>query len=249
MIVLKSSEEIQIMRQAGRIVAEVLETLPGIAKPGVTTAELDQAAKALIEKRGGRPTFKGYRGFPGNICTCVNYELVHGIPSSKRRLKDGDILSLDVGVTYKGFVGDAGTTVAIGEVSPVALKLMEVTEAALYAGIAQARAGNRAGDVSAAIQQAVESQGFSVIREYTGHGVGRQMHEEPQVPNFGRAGRGIGLKPGMTFALEPMVAAGDWHTHVLDDGWTVIMADKSLSAYFEHTVAITDGEPLILTQL
>ena len=237
------------MREAGRIVAEVLDALRGMARPGVTTAELDQAAREWIERRGGRPTFKGYRGFPANICTMINHELVHGIPSAKRRLNDGDILSLDVGVTYKGFVGDAGTTVGVGRISAQAHNLLEMTEAGLYAGIAQARPGNRTGDISAAVQKVVESGGFSVIREYTGHGVGRQMHEEPQVPNFGRVGRGIVLKPGMTFAIEPMVAAGDWHTRVLDDGWTVITADRSLSAYYEHTVAVTDGEPLILTQL
>lgn len=249
MIVLKTVQEIEWMRQAGRIVAEVLELMRETAKPAVTTADLDRAAKELIERRGGRPTFKGYRGFPAHICTMINHELVHGIPSPKRRLKEGDILSLDVGVTYKGFVGDAGSTLAIGEVSPDARRLLEATEGGMYAGIAQARAGKRTGDISAAVQQHVESRGFTVIREYTGHGVGRQMHEEPQVPNFGRAGRGVGLKPGMTFAIEPMVSAGDWRTRVLGDGWTVVTADGSLSAYFEHTIAITEGEPEILTRL
>lgn len=236
------------MRQAGRIVAEVLELMRERAQPGVTTGELDRAAAELIVRRGGRPTFKGYRGFPANICATINHELVHGIPSHRRRLKDGDVVSLDVGVTYKGLVGDAGWTFAIGEVGPVARRLLDVTEGGLYAGIAQAKPGNRIGDISSAVQSYVESRGFTVIREYTGHGVGRQMHEEPQVPNFGRAGRGIALKPGMTFAIEPMVAAGDWHTRVLEDGWTVVMADGSLSAYFEHTVAIMDGEPEILTK-
>jgi methionyl aminopeptidase len=249
MIVLKSAQEIECMRQAGRIVAEVLDVLRGMAKPGVTTAQLDQAAKDLIERRGGRPTFKGYRGFPAHICTMINHELVHGIPNGKRRLKEGDILSLDVGVTYKGFVGDAGTTVGVGEINPVARRLLEATEGGLYAGIAQAHAGRRTGDISAAVQHYVEARGFSVIREYTGHGVGRQMHEEPQVPNFGKPGRGTALKPGMTLAIEPMVATGDWRTRVLDDSWTVVMADGSLSAYFEHSVAVTDGEPLILTTL
>jgi len=237
------------MRQAGRIVAEVLETMRELARPGVTTAEIDRAASALIEQRGGRPTFNGYRGYPANICTMINHELVHGIPSARRRLKEGDILSLDVGVTYRGLVGDAGTTYPIGEVSPVARKLLEVAEASLYVGIAQACAGKRTGDISSAIQQHVESHGFTVIREYTGHGVGRQMHEEPQVPNFGKAGRGTLLKPGMTLAIEPMVAQGDWRTRVLDDGWTVVTADGSLSAYFEHSIAITDREPEILTKL
>jgi len=237
------------MRQAGRIVAEVLALMREVARPGVTTVELDRAAAELIQRRGGRPTFKGYHGYPANICTMINHELVHGIPSSQRRLKDGDILSLDVGVTYKGYVGDAGSTLAIGEVSPRARQLIEVTEGSLYAGIAQARAGHRAGDISAAVQQYVESRGFSIIREYTGHGVGRQMHEEPQVPNFGRAGRGLVLKPGLTLALEPMVSAGDWRTRVLEDGWTVVTADGSLSAYFEHSIAITESDPEILTKL
>jgi methionyl aminopeptidase len=219
------------------------------ARPGVTTAELDQAASELIVRRGGRPTFKGYRGFPANICATINHELVHGIPNERRRLKDGDIVSLDVGVTYQGLVGDAGWTFPVGEISPTARKLLEVTEGSLYAGIAQARPGKRTGDISAAVQQHVESHGFTVIREYTGHGVGRQMHEDPQVPNFGKAGRGTLLKPGMTFAIEPMVAAGNWRTRLLDDGWTVVMADGSLSAYFEHTVAVTEDEPEILTRL
>ncbi|HLF27915.1 MAG TPA: type I methionyl aminopeptidase [Anaerolineae bacterium] len=249
MIVLKSAQEIELMRQAGRIVAEVLALMREVARPGVTTVELDRAAAELIQRRGGRPTFKGYHGYPANICTMINHELVHGIPSSQRRLKDGDILSLDVGVTYKGYVGDAGSTLAIGEVSPRARQLIEVTEGSLYAGIAQARAGHRAGDISAAVQQYVESRGFSIIREYTGHGVGRQMHEEPQVPNFGRAGRGLVLKPGLTLALEPMVSAGDWRTRVLEDGWTVVTADGSLSAYFEHSIAITESDPEILTKL
>ncbi len=236
------------MRQAGRIVAEVLELMRERARPGVTTGELDRAAADLIVRRGGRPTFKGYRGFPANICATINHELVHGIPSNRRQLNDGDVVSLDVGVTYQGLVGDAGWTFPIGEVAPAARRLLEIAEGSLYAGIAQARPGNRIGDISSAVQSHVESHGFTVIREYTGHGVGRQMHEEPQVPNFGRAGRGIALKRGMTFAIEPMVTAGDWHTRVLDDGWTVVMADGSLSAYFEHTVAITDGEPEILTK-
>ena len=236
------------MREAGRITAEVLQLGREMARPGVTTTEIDRAANELIQRRGGRSAFKGYRGFPAHICTVINSEIVHGIPGP-RRLKEGDILSLDVGVFLQGFIGDAGTTVAIGEVSEVARKLMEATEGSLYAGIAQARAGNRIGDISAAVQKHVEPYGFSVIREYTGHGVGRQMHEEPQVPNFGKAGRGMVLKPGMTFAIEPMVAQGDWRTRVLSDGWTVATADGSLSAYYEHTIAVTEGEPEILTQL
>src|SRR3990172_2763851 len=248
MIVLKSQQEIALMREAGRITAEVLQLGREMARPGVTTAEIDRAANELIQRRGGRSAFKGYRGYPAHICTVINDEIVHGIPGP-RKLKDGDVLSLDVGVFYQGFIGDAGTTIAIGQVSEIARKLMEATEGSLYAGIAQARAGNRIGDVSASVQKHVESCGFSVVREYTGHGVGRQMHEDPQVPNFGKAGRGIVLKPGMTFAIEPMVSAGDWHTRVLSDGWTVVTADGSLSAYFEHTIAVTSGEPEILTKL
>lgn len=236
------------MREAGRITAEALQMGREMARAGITTAEIDRAASELIQKRGGRSAFKGYRGYPAYICTVINNEIVHGIPGP-RKLKEGDILSLDVGVFYKGFIGDAGTTMAIGEVGEIAHKLMEATEGGLYAGLAQARAGNRIGDISAAVQKYVESYGFSVIREYTGHGVGRQMHEDPQVPNFGKAGRGLILKPGMTFAIEPMVSAGDWHTRVLSDGWTVVTADGSLSAYFEHTIAVAEGEPEILTLL
>jgi len=248
MIVLKSQQEIAVMREAGRITAEVLHRGRAMARPGLTTAEIDRAANELIQKRGGRSAFKGYRGFPAHICTVINSEIVHGIPGP-RKLKAGDILSLDVGVYYKGFIGDAGTTIPIGEIGPLAQRLLEATEGGLSVGIAQTRAGQRIGDISSAVQKHVESYGFSVIREYTGHGVGRQMHEDPQVPNFGKPGRGIVLKPGMTFAIEPMVATGDWHTRVLSDGWTVVTADGSLSAYFEHTVAVTEGEPEILTLL
>ena len=249
MIVLKSQQDIAKMREAGRIVAEVLQLMRERVRPGMATSELDRLALDHIVQRGGRSAFKGYRGYPAQICTMLNSELVHGIPSSQRVLKEGDVLSLDVGVLYAGFVGDAGTTIAVGEVSPEARRLMQVTEESLYAGIQRAHAGNRIGDISAAVQQHVEAAGFSVIREYTGHGVGRQMHEEPQVPNFGRSGRGLALKAGMTLAIEPMVAQGDWHTYVLDDGWTVVTADGSLSAYYEHSIAITDNGPLILTEL
>lgn len=248
MIVLKSQQDISKMREAGRIVAEVLQLMRDTVRAGITTAELDLIAHAHIEKRGGRSAFKGYRGYPSQICTMLNSELVHGIPGD-RVLEDGDVLSLDVGVILHGFVGDAGTTIAIGEIGEEARSLMKVTEDSLYVGIAQAREGNRVGDISAAVQQHVESRGYSVIREYTGHGVGRNMHEEPQVPNFGRAGRGLKLKAGMTIAIEPMVAQGHWRTNVLKDGWTVVTADGSLSVYYEHTVAITDNGPQILTEL
>jgi methionyl aminopeptidase len=247
MIVLKSPHEIGLMRQAGRIVAEVLEMLSGMAKPGVTTGELDRAAAERIHKRGGRPTFKGYRGYPANICTCVNHELVHGIPSSRRRLNESDILSLDLGVTYQGFVGDAGVTVPIGAIDAVAQRLLDATEGSLYAGIEQATPGRRIGDISAAVQQYVESRGFTVIREYTGHGVGRAMHEEPQVPNFGKPKRGPRLVAGMTLAIEPMLNAGGPEIRTLDDQWTVVTADGSLSAHFEHTVLIDAEGPRLLT--
>jgi len=236
------------MRQAGRIVAEVLAGLRERAKAGVTTAALDAWAEQYIRRQGGVPSFKGYRGYPASVCISVDAEVVHGIPG-RRRLKEGQIVSLDVGVIYEGYHGDAATTVGIGEISPEAARLLQVTEHALAAGIAMARAGRRLGDVSHAVQVTAEAAGFNVIREYVGHGIGTEMHEDPQIPNFGPAGRGPLLRPGMTLAIEPMVVAGDYHTRVLDDGWTVVTADGSLAAHFEHTVAVTDGDPEILTRL
>jgi len=236
------------MRQAGRIVAEVLAGLRDRAKAGVTTAALDAWAEQYIRRQGGVPSFKGYRGYPASVCISVDAEVVHGIPG-RRRLKEGQIVSLDVGVIYEGYHGDAATTVGIGEISPEAARLLQVTEHALAAGIAMARAGRRLGDVSHAVQVTAEAAGFNVIREYVGHGIGTEMHEDPQIPNFGPAGRGPLLRPGMTLAIEPMVVAGDYHTRVLDDGWTVVTADGSLAAHFEHTVAVTDGDPEILTRL
>lgn len=249
MIILKSDHEIELMRQAGRIVAEVLTELAAKVKPGISTAQLDNWAAEIIAKRDAIPTFKGYNGFPAVITTSINEELVHGIPSPKKILKEGDIISIDCGATYKGWVGDAALTVPVGEISAEAKKLLEVTERALYVGIEQARVGNRSGDVSAAIQAFVENHGYSVVRNYTGHGVGRNMHEDPQVPNYGRKNRGIPLKKGMTIALEPMVNMGTPRTRVLDDHWTVVTDDGKLSAHYEHTIAITNGDPLILTQL
>ncbi len=249
-IVIKSQAELALMREAGRLNALALETVRQMIRPGVTTADLDAAAEEVIVKHGGIPVFKGYPGpypYPATLCTSVNEELVHGIPSIKRKLKEGDILSVDCGAELEGFIGDAAFTAGVGEISPLAHRLLQVTEKALYEGIAMMRAGNRSGDVSAAIQRYVESQGFHVTREYTGHGVGRQMHEGPQVPNYGTPGRGVMLRPGMTIALEPMVLVGTPNTRVLKDHWTVISADRSLTAHFEHSVAVTDGEPLILT--
>ena len=238
-IILKSDREIEIMRQAGRIVASVLGVLKLQVKPGMKTEELDIIAAGELEKLGARPSFKGYRGYPANLCVSVNDEIVHGIPG-KRVLYDGDVVSLDLGAIYMGFQGDAALTVGLGNISPQARQLIETTEGALKAGIAAARAGVRLGDVSAAIQDYAESRGYSVVREYTGHGIGREMHEEPQIPNFGLPGRGPVLQKGMTLALEPMVNIGDWHTRLGDNHWTVFTSDGSLSAHFEHTIAITD---------
>lgn len=247
MIVIKSKSEIATMREAGRIVAKTLEELKGAVRPGVTTYELDQLAQTIITRHGAVPTFKGYRGFPASICTSINHEVVHGIPSKKRVLNEGDIISIDVGATLRGLIGDAAITLPVGRISERARRLLETTEGALWAAIAQCRAGNYLEDISAAIQDYAESRGYSVVREYVGHGVGRQMHEDPQVPNFRQGRRGPQLKPGMTLALEPMVNEGTAETRVLRDKWTVVTKDGKLSAHFEHTVAITNGDPDILT--
>jgi len=249
MIILKSPSALARMRDAGRIVAQVLERLREVVRPGVTTAKLEEEACALIARERGHPSFKGYRGFPAAICVSINEEVVHGIPSPHRVLVEGDIVSLDVGVIYHGYQGDAAITLPVGRVSPKAQQLLAVTERALWEGIAQSRQGHWTGDISAAIQRYVESQGYNVVREYTGHGIGRSMHEDPQIPNFGRPRTGSRLRPGMTFALEPMVIAGGWKTRTLDDGWTVVPADGALSAHFEHTIAVTDGQPEVLTKL
>jgi methionyl aminopeptidase len=249
-IVIKSSQELALMREAGRANAEALAAVKELIRPGVTTADLDVVAAEVIRKHGGTPVFLHYPGaypYPATICTSVNEELVHGIPSPKRKLREGDIISVDCGILLNGFVGDSAFTMGVGEVSPMARRLLEVTEKALYVGIEQMHARNHTGDVSAAIQRYVESQGFHVTREYTGHGVGRAMHEGPQVPNYGIPGRGAILRPGMTIALEPMVLVGTHRTRVLADQWTVASADGSLTAHFEHSVAVTDSDPLILT--
>lgn len=237
------------MREAGKINALVLDTLRSMIKPGIATEDLDMVAEEIIRRHGGIPAFKNYPGpypYPATITVSINEELVHGIPG-KRKLREGDIVSIDCGTILEGFVADSAFTVGVGEISPEAQKLLEVTEQALYTGIEKLRPGNRVGDVSAAIQEFVEGHGYHVPREYTGHGVGRQMHEGPLVPNFGVRGRGLILRPGITVALEPMVLAGTHKTQVLPDEWTVISADRSLTAHFEHTVAVTEGEPLILT--
>ncbi len=246
-IIIKSDEEIATMRQAGKIVAEVLKILSEQVKPGMKTKELDIIAERELERLGAKPSFKGYRGFPANLCVSVNDEIVHGIPG-ERVLHEGDIVSLDFGAIYEGFQGDAAVTVAVGEVSPEARRLMEATKGSLEAGMAAAHPGARLGDVSAAIQNYAESRGYSVVREYTGHGIGRDMHEDPQIPNFGSPGTGPVLKKGMTLALEPMLNAGGWRTRLAGDHWTVLTADGSLSAHFEHTIAIDDAEPEVLTR-
>jgi methionyl aminopeptidase len=245
-IIIKSEREIAIMRQAGRIVAAVLEILCQQARPGIRTKELDIIAAREVEKLGAKPSFKGYRGFPANLCVSVNDEVVHGIPG-ERVLREGDIVSLDLGATYMGFQGDAAVTIGVGEISPLAQDLVEATEGVLKAGISAVHPGVRLGDISAAMQDYAESRGYSVVREYSGHGIGREMHEEPQIPNFGLPGNGPVLRKGMTLALEPMINVGDWRTRLADDCWTVLTADGSLSAHFEHTIAITDGEAEVLT--
>jgi methionyl aminopeptidase len=247
-IIIKSPQEIAIMREAGRVVASVIGVLTEEARPGVTTGELDKIAVQEFKKLGAIASFKGYRGFPASICTSVNEEVVHGIPGN-RVLKEGDIISLDVGAFLNGFHADAAITLPVGKVSPEAQRLIEVTREALTVGIAAAKNGGRLGDISAAIQSYVEARNFSVVREYVGHGIGRDLHEDPQVPNFGVAGEGPSLKKGMTLALEPKVNAGVWRTRITDNKWTVITADGRLSAHFEHTIAITDSIPEILTMI
>jgi methionyl aminopeptidase len=251
MITLKSEHELALMRQAGRVVAEVLAEIRETVTPGVTTADLEAVAdRIIVGKYQAIPSFKGYRGFPGMVCSSVNEEIVHGIPG-QRVLNEGDIVSVDVGVIYKGYHGDAAITVAVGQIDDESQRLIDVTAQSLQIGIQAAAAGNWTTDISKAIQTYVEGQGYSVVREYTGHGIGRQMHEDPQIPNYyePRLGGRIRLRPGMTFALEPMVMIGDWKTRVLDDHWTVVTADGTLSAHFEHTVAVTKNGPEILTRL
>ncbi len=236
------------MRQAGRIVAETLLVLKEAIKPGITTIQLDALAKRTIESFHAQPAFLGYRGFPASICASLNEEVVHGIPGL-RRLRNGDIISIDVGVIYRGYFGDAAATYPVGEISAQAQELLEVTEQSLYRGLKEAYPGKRLYDISHAIQEYVESRGYSVVRNYVGHGIGSQMHEEPQVPNFGLPGKGPRLEAGMVLAIEPMVNVGGWQVETLEDNWTVVTADRSLSAHFEHTVAILEDGPVILTLL
>jgi methionyl aminopeptidase len=245
-ITIKSSREVDKMRRAGGVVASAIALLTRSVEPGVTTKELDKVAYKEITRLGARPTFKGYHGFPASICTSVNEEIVHGIPS-RRVLNEGDIIKLDVGATLDGLIGDAAVSLAVGKVSQEAIELMEATRQSLVEGIAASLSGNRVGDIGAAIQGFSEVRGFGVVREFVGHGVGRFLHEDPQVPNYGQKGLGPLLLPGMCIAIEPMLNIGDWHTRILDDQWTVVTADGKLSAHFEHTIVITENGPEILT--
>ena len=244
MVIIKSDEEVAIMRKCGRILAAILDKLRAEVRPGIKTGQLDIIMAEESKKRGVLPSFKNYRGFPANLCVSVNDEIVHGIPG-ERILKEGDIVSLDVGAKLGGFHTDAAVTIGVGRISKEAEELVGVTEGSLKMGVSKATGGAWIGDISSAIQHYVESRGFSVVREYTGHGVGRELHEEPQIPNF-VIGKGVLLRKGMTLAVEPMVNVGDWHTKLADNQWTVLTADGSLSAHFEHTIAITDDEAEIL---
>jgi methionyl aminopeptidase len=247
-IIYKSPDEVDKMRKAGRIVAGTIQRVLAAVRPGVTTADLDRVAEAYIVEAGAVPSFKGYKGFPASICVSIDNEIVHGIPSPKRVVKEGSVLSLDFGAIWEGFHGDSAVTVIVGEPpSSEVEKLVRVTEDALSAGIAQIRPGGRLSDISNAVQQVAEGAGFQVVREYVGHGIGRSMHEDPQIPNYGPPGRGPELKPGLVIAVEPMVNLGGWETRVLADDWTVVTADGSLSAHFEHTIAITEDGHEVLT--
>ena len=248
MIELKSPTQIGHMREAGRILADAFRVCRDLVKPGVSTLEIDREVESLIRDRKATPAFKGYRGFPATICASINEEVVHGIPAARRRLREGDIIGLDLGAIVEGHYADAAVTMPVGEVTDEARRLLDVTRESLDLGIAQGWPGRRLGDVSAAIQQHVEAAGFGVVRAFVGHGIGRALHEDPQVPNFGEAGRGPLLRVGMVLALEPMVTMGHWEVRVLADRWTAVTADGSLAAHFEHTVAVTEHGPEVLTK-
>ena len=249
MISIKNSEQLKLMRVAGRITGEALLVGAEALRDGVSTKEIDRKIRAYIEKCGARPSFLGYGGFPGSACISINNEVIHGIPSDNRVVKDGDIVKIDVGACYRGYHGDSARTFAVGHVSETAQKLIDVTREGFYQGVGFARAGNRVGDVGSAVERYVASNGFSVVRKYVGHGVGSDLHEDPEVPNFGTAGRGARLYAGMTIAIEPMVNVGPADVRVLKDGWTVLTADGKLSAHYEHTVLVTDEEPILLTDV
>lgn len=247
MIEIKNEAEIALIREASRIVRDVLQEIKEIARPGIATEELDKKAEQMIEAANARPAFKGYRGFPGSICTSINEQVVHGIPG-KRKLVSGDILSVDAGVEKNGFFGDAAITIEIGDSVPeAAKKLIRITEESLWVGIEKAVKGNRLFDISYAIQKYVEDRGYSIVRDFVGHGIGKKMHEDPEIPNFGKPGTGPRLKNGMVMAIEPMVNEGKCEIEILTDRWTAVTRDKKLSAHFEHTVAVTDNGPIVLT--
>ncbi|MEG1930173.1 MAG: type I methionyl aminopeptidase [Anaerovorax sp.] len=247
MIIIKSQQEIDIMRESGKVTGYILRELERLTQPGVSTQDIDKFVEKTIRSNKMIPSFKGYNGFPASACVSVNGEVVHGIPSSKRVLKEGDIVSVDVGSTHKGYVSDAARTYAVGEISADAKRLIEVTKESFFKGLAYCKVGYRLSDISAAIQKCVEGAGFSVVRDFVGHGVGRAMHEEPQIPNYGRQGRGPRLAAGMVFAIEPMVNQGGYEVETLLNNWTVVTLDGKLSAHYENTVVITDGEPELLT--
>lgn len=247
LITLKSPRELECMRRAGRVTAAARALAGKMVTPGVTTLEIDTAVRKFIESQGGKPSFLGYGGFTGSACVSVNDVVIHGIPSKKVVLKEGDIVSIDVGAYIDGFHGDCAATFPCGTVSDEAMRLIQATEESFWEGIRYARAGQRVSDISHAVQQYVESRGYSVVRDFVGHGVGAKLHEAPEVPNFGPAGHGARLQPGMTIAVEPMVCQGDWRVRVLKDGWTTVTVDGSLAAHYENTILITDGEPEILT--
>ncbi|MBQ1278878.1 MAG: type I methionyl aminopeptidase [Clostridia bacterium] len=247
MIVLKTGRELKVMREACRISAGALKLVGSAVEPGVTTAELDRLAEEYIRSEGAVPNFKNYEGYPATACISINNEVIHGIPSKSRKIVAGDIVSVDLGAMFEGYHGDNAATFACGDVSPEAKRLMDTTRESLYEGIKAARVGGRIGDISNAVQQYVEARGFSVVRQFVGHGIGTKLHEAPEVPNFGTAGRGIRLMPGMTLAIEPMVNAGAFDVKILSDGWTVLTRDGSLSAHFEHTIVITPDGPQIMT--
>jgi len=246
-IELKSARELGLMRTAGHVLSDVVEHLRGFVKPGLSTLEIDEDVEAFIAARGAKPAFKGYRGFPATVCISINEEVVHGIPSAHRRIKEGDIVGLDLGCIVDGYYADCAFTLAIGDVPPKVQQLLDVTRESLDQAIQECRPGRRLSDVSHAVQAHVERYGFSVVRAFVGHGIGRALHEDPQVPNFGDPGRGPQLRPGMVLAIEPMVTMGSWEVKVLDDGWTAVTRDGSLAAHFEHTIAVTETEPEVLT--
>ena len=247
MIIIKSAQEIELMRESGKVTGYILKELENIVRPGISTADINEFVEQTIRENGMIPTFLGYGGFPASACVSINDEVVHGIPDKKRILKEGDIVSVDVGSTYKGYVSDAARTYPVGKISDEAQKLIDVTRESFFKGIEFCREGCRLSDISHAVQEKAESEGFSVIRDFVGHGVGQNMHEDPQIPNFGKAGRGPRLARGMVFAIEPMICEGTYNVRTLENDWTVVTLDGKLSAHYENTVVITDGEPQLLT--